>query len=539
MRKEEILLNESEIVETKSNKSKIVVALIASTLMIAVATTLLIGHFEFDWFKSDEYKIDANINRNLYQANYFTERKTVSTKFTFETGDSEKKEYSVDSKFVVFLVEKQDNLNTAIMVLLSSTATVDGEAHELGHLNMFDENSLKEFEANPDGAKYPMAVFKFSEYGKIQDIKLPNNMDEYNAESIVELIEKVIPKLSRNRKEDMSKGLEIKTKKMNNKRTIVQSETPKQFEEFKGSRCSKVVKTEIEDDKITNIETNSNIHLQSQPEGDEIIYGPKDFTFDEKSEISSNEVKYDEKENIELVKKLSEKFTLIDSKVLLQSFIDKNKEENEEEEEKEVEEESKSLRNLKFAISASKTFKLASFDVLGKTVTIKYVVTVTSSKATNKIVISSGLGTFEFGNKGCSGSVSNSKSYKVQIFKIVVPNFPAVSVAGYAKGSLSWGFGFQSGSGQSTKYYAKISGKLSLGAEITAGWKKIASLSAFAEGTVADASGQVTISKGSVSKGSGFSLKMGQLVIGIRGTLAGVYKKELWKKTIYKGWKYA
>jgi len=539
MRKEEIFLNESEIVETKSNKAKIVVALIASTLMIAVATTLLIGHFKFDWFKSDEYKIDATITRNLYQANYFTERKTVSTKFTFETGDSEKKEYSVDSKFIVFLVEKQDNLNTAIMVLLSSKAIVDGEAHELGHLNVFDENTLKEFEANPDGAKYPMAVFKFSDDGKIQDIKLPNNMDEYNAESIVELIEKVIPKLSRNRKEDMSKGLEIKTKKMKNKSTIVQSETPKQFEDFKGSRCSKVVKTEIEDDKITNIETNSNIHLQSQPEGDEIIYGPKDFTFDEKSEISSNEVKYDEKENIELVKKLSEKFTLIDSKVLLQSFIDKNKEENEEEEEKEVEEESKSLRNLKFAISASKTFKLASFDVLGKTVTIKYVVTVTSSKATNKIVISSGLGTFEFGNKGCSGSVSNSKSYKVQIFKIVVPNFPAVSVAGYAKGSLSWGFGFQSGSGQSTKYYAKISGKLSLGAEITAGWKKIASLSAFAEGTVADASGQVTISKGSVSKGSGFSLKMGQLVIGIRGTLAGVYKKELWKKTIYKGWKYA
>jgi hypothetical protein len=31
---------------------------------------------------------------------------------------------------------------------------------------------------------------------------------------------------------------------------------------------------------------------------------------------------------------------------------------------------------------------------------------------------------------------------------------------------------------------------------------------------------------------------MGQLVVGIRGTLAGVFKKELWKKTLYKGWKY-
>jgi hypothetical protein len=537
MRKEEVLLNEPEIVETKSNKVKIAIALIASTLMVAVVTTLLIGHFKFDWFKSDEYRIDANISRNLYQANYFSERKTVNTKFTFETGDFEKKEYSVDSKFVVFLVEKQENLNTAIIVLLSSTATVDGEAYELGHLNMFDENTLKELEANPDGTKYPMAVFKFSEDGKIQEIKLPNNMDEYNAETIVDLIEKVIPKLSRNRKEDMSNGLEIKTKKSKNKRTIVQSETPKQFEEFKGSRCSKVVKTEIEDDKITNIETNSNIHLQSQPEGEDIVYGPKDFTFDERSEISSNEVKYDEKENVELVKKLAEKFVLIDSKALIQSIKDNNKEENEEEKVEEEKEESKSLRNLKFAITASKTFNLASFDVLGKNVKIKYVVSVTGTKAVNKIVITSGLGTFEFGNKGCSGSVSNSHSYKVRIFKFVVPQFPAVSVAGYAKGSLSWGFGFKSGSGQNTKYYAKISGKLSLEAEITAGWKKIASLSAFAEGTVADASGQVTISKGSVSKGSGFSLKMGQLVVGIRGTLAGVFKKELWKKTLYKGWK--
>ena len=331
MRKEEVLLNEPEIVETKSNKVKIAIALIASTLMVAVVTTLLIGHFKFDWFKSDEYRIDANISRNLYQANYFSERKTVNTKFTFETGDFEKKEYFVDSKFVVFLVEKQENLNTAIIVLLSSMATVDGEAHELGHLNMFDENTLKELEANPDGTKYPMAVFKFSEDGKIQEIKLPNNMDEYNAETIVDLIEKVIPKLSRNRKEDMSNGLEIKTKKLKNKRTIVQSETPKQFEEFKGSRCSKVVKTEIEDDKITNIETNSNIHLQSQPEGEDIVYGPKDFTFDERSEISSNEVKYDEKENVELVKKLAEKFVLIDSKALIQSIKDNNKEENEEE----------------------------------------------------------------------------------------------------------------------------------------------------------------------------------------------------------------
>ena len=438
---------------------------------------------------------------------------------------------------MVFLTGKKDKLNTAALVLLSSTMTYEEKVHELAHLNMFDEEQIKELETNPDGAKYPMAVFTFTDDGTIAEIKLPNNMDEYNAESMVELIQKVIPKLTRSRKEDMSNGLEIKTKKAKNKRTIVQSEAPKTYQEFKGSRYSRRVKTEIEDDQITNIESNANLHLESQPEGEEMIFGPKEFNFDMKSEIASNEVKYEEKDNVELVNRLAAKFTLINSKDLLQAIKDKKKAAEEDIEQELSSEESKPLRNLGFPISASKTFTLCSFNALGQTVTVKYVVSISSSKAVNKVVISSGLGSFEFGNTGCSGSISKSYSYSKQIFKFVVPQFPAVSVGAYAKGSLYWGFGFSSGSGSAAKYWAKISGKLSLGAEIKAGWDAIASLSAFAEGTVFDASAQVTISKGSVAKGSGFSLRMGNLVVGIRGCVLKVFKKELWKKTIFSGWK--
>ena len=324
-KKEEILLNEPEIVETKPSKIRIAVSIIISTLLVSAVTTLLIGHFKFDWFKSDSYKIDANINRSVYQANYFSEKKTVTSKFSFENGDAEQKEYIVDNNFVVFLTGKKDKLNTAALVLLSSTMTYEEKVHELAHLNMFDEEQIKELEANPDGAKYPMAVFTFTDDGTIAEIKLPNNMDEYNAESMVELIQKVIPKLTRSRKEDMSNGLEIKTKKAKNKRTIVQSEAPKTYQEFKGSRYSRRVKTEIEDDQITNIESNANLHLESQPEGDEMIFGPKEFNFDTKSEIASNEVKYEEKDNVELVNRLAAKFTLINSKDLLQAIKDKKR----------------------------------------------------------------------------------------------------------------------------------------------------------------------------------------------------------------------
>ena len=60
-----------------------------------------------------------------------------------------------------------------------------------------------------------MSIFTFHEDGKLEDIKLPDNMDKYNADSIVELIKNVIPKLTRNRAEDISNGLEIKEKKNN------------------------------------------------------------------------------------------------------------------------------------------------------------------------------------------------------------------------------------------------------------------------------------------------------------------------------------
>ena len=542
-KKEEILINENEeIIDTKpNNKVKYAVAIVAATIVLASVTTLLIGHFKFNWFKGEIYKLDASISRKAFQANYFSEKKTVTTKFSFANGINQEKQYFLDSNFVVFLtdqeqLENKEFLNTAALILLDSKMTHEYGEKELPHLDIFNEAQLKELEANPNGAKYPMALFKFYESGKIEEIKLPNNMDEYNAETIIELIEKVIPKLSRNRTEDMSNGLNINTIKRKNKKIIIQREPPKEYDAFKGSRVSKFVATEIEGDQITNIETSANVHLQSQPENGELIFGPKDFSYDLRSYINSKEVKFDEKENVELVKKITEKFHFINSKDLLKAIKDKKDEENKAVEIAEEEENKTQLRNLGFSVSASKTFSLASFNVCGQTVSIKYYVKVSSSEAVNKIIISSGLGTFEFGNKGCSGTLSKKWEYKQPIFQFPFPGFPAVSVGAFAKGTIKAEVGFKSGS--STKVYATLSGKLTMGAEIKAGWDAIASLSAGAEGTVADASATVTITNGSVSKDSGFSLKMGALEAYIQGCLFTA-KIDIARFTIYSGWSYA
>ena len=273
--------------------------------------------------------------------------------------------------------------------------------------------------------------------------------------------------------------------------------------------------------------------MESNPEGDEIMYGPKDLTYNVKSEITSMQVNYDEKENVNLVNKIAEKFTFIKSETLLEN-IKKSKEEKKEEDNAEVEEElPKQGRNL-FSISASRTFNIASFNVLGQTVSVKYEVGISGNRAYNKIVISSGIGSFSFGNTGCSGEVSWSKSYTQTIFRLVVPPFPAVQVGCFVKGSVYIGFGFSSGSGQSAKYWAKASGSLALGAEISAGFGSIASLSAYAQGTVISASGQVTLQNRSVSGGSGFSISVGRLEVGIKGTLVGIHKT-LWSTTLYGG----
>ena len=533
-KQEEILLNEPEVVETKpSKKIKYAIGIIASTLVLATVATLLIGHFKFDWFKNDNYKIDANIKRSVYQADYFSEKKTTTTEYIMDDGKTEKREYIIDTNFVVFLTEKKDKMNKAALVLLSGVATYEGENHELPHLNMFDEKEIKELETNPDGSKYPIAIFTFDDDGKIEGIKVPSTMDGYHAEVIVDLIEKIIPRLSRNKKEDMSNGLEIITKKLDKKNIIVQNEAPKQYEEFKGSEHRSTIKTEIENEQITHIESESKVHLVSQPEEGQIMYGPKDFKFDIKSEIASNEVRYESKEDVELVNKIAEKFTLVDAKELLKSLKEKK-----EDKEEEVEEE-KPVRQLGFPISASKTFNIASFDVLGQKVTVKYEVGISNSKAYNKLVIKSGLGTMEFGNTGCSGTMKKSYSYNKQIFTFTVPNTLGIVKLGcYAKGSLAWEIGFQSGTGTGSKYWASISGSLTFGAEIKAGWDFVASLSAFAEGTVFDAKGKVVLANRSVSNGSGFSLVIGKLKVGIKGcALGGLVKGEIWSKVLYNGYK--
>ena len=243
-----------------------------------------------------------------------------------------------------------------------------------------------------------MSIFTFHEDGKLEDIKLPDNMDKYNADSIVELIKNVIPKLTRNRNEDISNGLEIKEKKNNQVKTIIEIQAPRTYETFKGSKYSKTIERDIEEDQITNIRVNSNAYFKTEEEENDL--GLRDFFYDTHSEIISLVTK-EEKETAELIKKIAGKFNFIPSEKLIENILEKERKAKEEKEKiTELEEGDKSLRNLGFNINKDVTIPIKTISFLGQSISIKYRVAVSGGKAINQLIIDSSLGVAKFGNDG-------------------------------------------------------------------------------------------------------------------------------------------
>ena len=252
--------------------------------------------------------------------------------------------------------------------------------------------------------------------------------------------------------------------------------------------------------------------------------------------ILNHEVKYNEKENVELVKKLAAKFVLIDSEELLQIIAESKKEKNEKKEI--VEEKGNKLVRKLFEVSAKVSYTLAKFNVLGTDVLIKYEAGISEQSAYNKVVIETALANFEFGNQGCTAKIEKKiETPQYIIFWVNLP-FPFffISIHGYVQGSASIYFGLKAGSGADAQYYAGLEGSLKLGAEVKAGFDAIASLSAFAEGTVIEAEGKLVLSNKGVDQDTGFRITIGKLVVGIRGVLFWWIRGTLWQATIFDGW---
>ncbi len=577
-----------------SKKRKIIYILAISFIALIIITTIiLIGHFKFNWFKkaSDEddeeiYYLDAKIKSLVNQVDYFTETKKIKSKIVYTSGESDEQEQIVDTNFAVFLTDKKTNItyynnltnvttniNNCTIVILDSKVKLGEKETKLSSFDIFDEKQIKEFESNPNGTIYPMAKFSYFENGTLIDINLPVDMDQYNAQALIELINNAVPKLSRNKKEDKKKGLTVAEKKTKNGNTLTEIQAPKEYEnkftgqEYKGSKFQKKTEVDVENEKIKKVSTNTNLVLETQKENEETIdFGLQNFTYDISSEINSIKNEENNQENIKLVKKLSERIKFIKSDDLLKllllkeqnkdSELDENFEENEyfkkidkkeneeNEENKENEEKSdkelinsKQVRKLKWEGSFSRSWTLANSNILGQTVSLQYEISLSGGELSNTLSVSCGCVTFYYGNSGTTKD-KNPPKKKVadkKLFEIPFPGTPIpVKFSFIIGGAIEYNVNFDT----YTKIFSiSLTGELFASAELGAGVSGFAEIVVEARGTIISLTADGTLTK----KGSYYTpsnsiyASGGTITCSVIGKLLGQEIVSI-SKDFVKGW---
>ena len=502
--------------QTKSYRTKYIIFItFVIGIIISMTITLLVGHFKYHIFDDNIYKLDVKISRKKYQANYFNEIRKITANYTFSKGIKQDIEIIIKNNFMTIItdrkqINKDDYINTAYLLILNSTAKINGTEVNLTSFNIFDSNILKELEfySNLNSTKYPMAIFSFYENGTIIEIQLPDNMDKYNFDTINELIENVIPKLSRNRTEDMSNGLNIKNIKNKKSNILVESYAPKSFSSFEDSEYSKIVERNIEDEQIQSIKTNNSVLFQTikKNETDDDL-GMKSIYAHSASEINTIKVT-EESENIGIIQKISKKYKFI-SKEQLEEKI--SFEENKEYEQFTDKEGRKNFANevpepnqqlIGNEIENLKIYDLHTAYFLGQRLEFKYIVGVQKGKAISEIVIISNLGTARFGNGGVYFTLHKQFSGRYSVFKFSPKGFPFISVEVFVGGTLDILIEFTS----EEKWQLRIvlTGTLDVSNENTIGAKKFLAISAGVSGTCLKAQAPITVDNEITSYGLHF-----------------------------------
>ena len=532
-----------EEITLSSKKSKIckIAALIIAGIAIITTTVLLVAHFKYGIFGS-KISEAIEINREVNSLEFFSETRNLKTKMTYASGHTASTEQEIDTDFVVLLKEKKEIkekstfYNTGYIVVLGSKAKSNGEEAQLDSFNIFDEKIIKEFESNPNGSKYPIAQFSFYEDGTLIKIDLPKDIDSYNAEKLISLIKDVIPKLSIN-KEDEENGIEIKTKTKNKngkkQKTFSKYDPPKEFYDkyskstFKGSKISKLVETDVEDDKISEIRSNTNLYLETEKDGEEENgFGIDDLFVNVDSKIVSTKIEKEKVDDIKLVDRIVTKLTFVDSEEVLSSFHKTN--------DIEIEEPEVPMRNL-----ATTTWQWALFEnksFLGTKASAYYVIDLKNNKVVNKIKIKAGSFTVSVGNED-GLSQSKTDSNKDTRGSVLLGTFP---IAAYEiRIDIKLSMGLNAGVTVSTKQLKiTLSGSVNLKAELVVG--TLIKFTAGVKGKIIGASFTCAFNKSPLSfskSGSKINISSGTITGYLTGEIKGTGKKLVNQELeIWKGW---
>ena len=410
----ENIIEEELIQEKKKVNKKIVIGLsIAGLIAITVLTTLLVGYFKFEWFQ----KKQNNVIQNTYhkgQVLLFNEVKTLTTEM--KTIDKNKiDEYKFNTDFLVMINSKKklkyfgeiDNLYNATLVILK----MDTTDKEVGGLNLLDEKELENIAKNPELFEHPIAKFAFYENGTLVDIYIAKDTNKFFASSMIDLIEEIIPRISKKLYNKEQNGVEFSFDEENDE--LVEDHKDKEFTDkyskigFKGSKINKKITRKVSKDAINQVTIETQLNLNSdKPENDEDFYdiGLNGYTFKINSDLNMVENK-DDRELIDKIQLIIEKLDYEESQKLLERFAEKEMEElknlvKEAENSKENDEtDNKQLRNL---LEAS--FTLAKIDVLGKKVSFSILASFQSGSASFTLQAKCDGSAFKLSSQSFSGT---------------------------------------------------------------------------------------------------------------------------------------
>ena len=309
-----------EIIEApaQKNMNKIKIFALISAGFVIITTVFLVGYFQFGWFQ----KPQDNIIANTYHQNQvllFNEFKTISTEISTESG-KEVVDQDIKTDFMVVINSKTklnyfgeiDNLYNATLVILKTKSN----DQVVGGLNLTEDEEAEKFFNNPENDGHPIAKFAFYENGTLVDIFLSNDTNQFYASLMVDLIEHIIPKISKKVFNQTNEDVEYKFDEEENK--LHEKHLGKEFVDkyskisFKGSQINKKITRMINNNTINQITSESELNLVSDKDKDKenfLNLGLDGYTIKINSDLNIVENK-DDKELIKKIEKMLKEFGL-------------------------------------------------------------------------------------------------------------------------------------------------------------------------------------------------------------------------------------
>jgi len=537
----ENIIEEELIQEKKKVNKKLIIGLVLAGLVaVTVLTTFLVGYFKFDWFQTKQ----DNVIDNTYhkgQVLVFDEVKTLITEAK-SPENRESLDQIIKTRFLVIVNSKKklnyfgeiDYLYNATLVILK----MDTNEKQIGGLNLLNEEEREKFKKNPKKFEVPIAKFAFYENGTLVDIYITKNSDKFSASSLVDLIEEIIPRISKKLYNKEGKNVKFSVKEYKDGKIIIETHKDKEFTDkyskigFKGSKVNKKITRKIVNDVVDKVTIESQLELNTEkPENDESFY---DIGLDQyKVKLNSDLNLVENKDDKELIKKIElaiEEIDYEESQKLLEKLTEDEIKEIKDIAEKEEEEEETDKKELRNLGSVSKTIKITSIKILSKTIDFNYIVDFNDNGGVDYCLEAKcGGSSIKLSRNGFTASAS--KSGNIGPFDIVKIPFQLgpiplkFQLSARGDYSISFNMIISSAKSEATlsgSFNAWLAGSISVGV-------KLAKASVVVEGRVVGLSGSVTFNIKTRGLTGDLTLYCGSIKISVEAKLL----KKKYSKTLY------